>query len=78
MLDRPRRGNGEVRVGDGEAEGTVGRRWEEGEKTGGRKVGMGEGNEGERRERENPWKRERGAAGEGFKPEAWRPGPVKR
>lgn len=76
MLDKPRRGNLELGVGDGEAEGTVGRRWEDGQRTGsGEEVDMGR-SEGEKKE--NPWARQRGSAGEGWQPEAWRPGHVKR
>ena len=90
VLDKPRRGNLEVRVGDGEVEGTVGRRWEE-EHRGGPVEGMDkERSEGKEREREgergeqvkkgkeNPWARQRGSAGEGWQPEAWTPGSVKR
>ena len=85
MLDAPRRGNLELGVGDGEMKGTIGRRWEEGQKTrGGEKVEK-ERSEGESRERaeqvkkekENPWARQRGSPGEGWQPETWRPGPVK-
>ena len=85
VLDRPRRGNSELGVGDGEVEGTVGRRWEEGKRTGSGETVEKERSEGEMRERgerlrkekENPWARQRGSAGEGWQPEAWRPGPVK-
>lgn len=76
----------ELGVGDGEMEGTVGRRWEGGqttvagetkkkEKSDGEKKERGEG---ERKARENPWKKERGNPGEGFQPEAWTPGPRRR
>lgn len=86
VLDKPRRGNLELGVGDGEVEGTVGRRWEEGQRTGEGERVEKESSEGENRERseqvkkekENPWARQRGSAGEGWQPEAWRPGPVKR
>lgn len=86
MLDKPRRGNLELGVGDGEVEGTVGRRWEEGQKTGQGETVRKERSEGEQRERgeqvrkgkENPWARQRGSAGEGWQPEAWSPGHVKR
>ncbi|KAI9881589.1 MAG: hypothetical protein M1830_000153 [Pleopsidium flavum] len=33
---------------------------------------------GEKVRKENPWKRQRGGAGEEWQPEAWTPGPVKR
>ncbi|KAK4691959.1 NADH dehydrogenase [ubiquinone] 1 alpha subcomplex assembly factor 2, partial [Lecanoromycetidae sp. Uapishka_2] len=77
VLDAPRRGNMELGVGDGEAEGTVGKKWVEGEKT-----GPGEKKEkprsgGEKRERQNPWQRDRGIPGEGWQPETWTPGPAK-
>ena len=86
VLDKPRRGNLELGVGDGEVEGTVGRRWEEGQKTGQGETVRKERSEGEQRERgeqvrkgkENPWARQRGSAGEGWQPEAWSPGHVKR
>lgn len=84
MLDKPRRGNLELGVGDGEVEGTVGKRWEEGQKMGEGEVVEKKRSEGEKRERgeqvkekekekENPWARQRG-----WQPEAWRPGPVER
>ena len=82
VLDRPRRGNLELGVGDGEVEGTVGRRWEEGRRRGSGEAVEKEGSEGEGREsggqvkrKDNPWARQRGSAGEGWQPEAWRPGP---
>lgn len=86
MLDKPRRGNLELGVGDGEAEGTMGRRWEEGQRTGSvemveqKRIEGEKGERGEqmRKEKENPWVRQRGSAGEGWQPEPWRPGPVKR
>lgn len=64
----------------------MGRRWEEGQRTGEGERVEKESSEGENRERseqvkkekENPWARQRGSAGEGWQPEAWRPGPVKR
>lgn len=76
----------ELGVGDGEAEGTVGRRWEEGQRREGGEGGGKELNEGEKRERGervkkeegNPWARQKGRAGEGWQPEAWTPGPVNR
>ena len=82
VMDKPRRGNLELGVGDGEVEGTVGRRWEEGQKTGRGELKEKERSEGEMRERDkqrvNPWKRGRGAPGEEFQPESWTPGPVRR
>lgn len=86
MLDKPRRGNLDLGVGDGEAEGMMGRRWEEGQRTGSVEMVEQERVEGEkgergeqmRKEKENPWARQRGSAGEGWQPEPWRPGPVKR
>lgn len=85
VLDKPRRGNLELGVGDGEVEGTVGKRWEEGQRTGEGEMVEKERSEGEKRERgeqvkekENPWIRQRGSPGEGWQPEAWRPGPGKK
>lgn len=86
VLAKPRRGNLELGVGDGEVEGTVGRRWEEGQRREGEErveKGMSEGEKRERGERvkkeeQNPWARQRGSAGEGWQPEAWTPGPVNR
>ncbi len=78
VLDAPRRGNLELGVGDGEAEGTVGKMWEEGPKTGPGEKMEKPRSEGEKRERQNPWQRDRGIAGEGWQPEAWTPGSVKR
>lgn len=84
VLDKPKRRNLELGVGDGEVEGTVGRRWEEGQRTGSGETAEKEMSGGEKRERgeqvkekENPWARQR-SAGEGWQPEAWTPGPVKR
>lgn len=86
MLDKPRRGNFELGVGDGEAEGAVGKRWEEGQRTESGQRVKKERSEGEKRERgqqirkekENPWARQKGSAGEDWQPEAWTPGPVKK
>ena len=88
VLDKPRRGSLKVGVGDGEVEGTVGRRGEEGQRGGAGEGVEKERSEGEERERErgeqvkkgkeNPWARQRGSAGEGWQPEAWTPGSVKR
>ena len=77
VLDKPRRGNMELGVGDGEAEGTVGRR-EPGTET---KEGEKRDKEmslGEKKEKKNPWRRERGSAGEEFQPESWTPGSMGR
>lgn len=68
----------ELGVGDGEAEGTVGKKWEKGAKTGSGKKIEKPTSEGEKRERQNPWQRDRGIAGEGWQPETWTPGPGKR
>ncbi|MCJ1450878.1 hypothetical protein MMC28_001212 [Mycoblastus sanguinarius] len=78
VLDKPKRGNLELGVGDGEMQGTVGKKWEEGQKTEAGEEKEKERSEGQKKERENPWKRDRGSAGEGFQPEAWTPGPVRR
>ncbi|KAG8529497.1 uncharacterized protein KY384_006134 [Bacidia gigantensis] len=63
VLDKPRRANQELGVGDGETEGTVGRRWEPGRETAKGEIVEKDRSEAERRERENPWKRDRGAPG---------------
>ncbi|KAL6721499.1 hypothetical protein ACLMJK_000603 [Lecanora helva] len=76
FIEKPRRGNLEVGIGDGEKEGTVGRRGEMGKVR-----GAGEEGEGEKREREREeWRKERvkGAPGQGWQPEAWTPGRVRR
>lgn len=79
VLDKPRRGNLELGVGDGEAEGTVGMKWEAGQKTGAGETKEKERSEGEKRERENPWaQRDRGVPGQAWQPETWMPGSVKR
>ena len=81
VLDKPRRGNLELGVGDGEKEGTVGRKWEEGQKTAAGETKEKERSEGEKRERErqNPWlQRDRGVPGQRWQPDAWTPGPVRR
>ena len=74
VLDKPRRGNQELGVGDGEKEGTVGRRWEEGKTTAaGEKVEKDQ-SEGEKKERKDPWQhRDRGVPGQTWQPEAWTP-----
>lgn len=85
VLDRPRRGNKEVGVGDGEGvAGVVGRKGEsvEGAEGGGQRLEKGvEGEdvrdswgEGEKGRGESPWGKGRArGAGEGFQPESWRP-----
>ena len=78
MLDAPRRGNMELAVGDGEAEGTVGKKWEPGQETREGETVEKKMSPGEQKEKENPWKRERGSAGEDFQPTTWTPGPVRR
>ena len=79
VLDAPRRGNMELGVGDGEAEGTVGRKWEPGQETQAGEQKEKEMSRGEKQEKENPWKRETGRAGEGFQPASWTPpGAAKR
>ena len=49
VLDKPRRGSLELGVGDGEAEGTVGNRWEEGQRTAAGETMEKERCEGEKR-----------------------------
>ena len=79
VLDKPRRGNQELGVGDGEKPGTVGKRWEEGQTTAAGETKEKEKSEGEKKERENPWKqKDRGVPGQTWQPEAWTPGPVRR
>ena len=68
----------ELGVGDGEAQGTVGRRWEPEVET-----KAGEKKEkpmalDEKKEKENPWKTQKGGPGEGYQPESWTPGPARR
>jgi NADH dehydrogenase [ubiquinone] 1 alpha subcomplex assembly factor 2 len=79
VLDKPRRGNQELGVGDGEAPGTVGKRGEPGPTRAVGETTVKERSEGEERERENPWKqKDRGVPGQTWQPEAWTPGPVRR
>ena len=78
VLDAPRRGNLELGVGDGEAEGTVGRRWEPDQQTKEGELKDKKMSLGEKREKENPWKRERGSPGEGYEPDSWTPSPSRR
>ena len=92
MLDKPRRGNSELGVGDGEKEGTVGRKWEAGNKTAAGEKVEKERSEGEDKERtvqmqrekvkekeKNPWaKRAEGVPGQSYEPEAWTPGSISK
>lgn len=71
VLDKPRRGNMELGVGDGEVEGTVGIRGE------GAKKGVAEELVQKEKRTENPWKVKQGNPGEGWQPEAWAPRPSK-
>ena len=83
-MDKPRRGNLELGVGDGEAEGTVGRKWEGGQRTGKGEAKEKERSEAEKRDRgsevekKNPWAREKRGPGEGYQPESWTPGSARR
>lgn len=78
VLDKPRRGNLELGVGDGEIRGTVGVKGETGE---GRGVSKMEREEEIRRkeredvekEKQKPWAVRKGRAGEDWKPESWTP-----
>lgn len=78
VLDRPRRGNQELAIGDGEVAGTVGSKGETGA---GRGVDSAEREEGVRRKdrsggekgKQNPWEVRKGRAGENWKPESWSP-----
>ncbi len=78
VLDKPRRGNLELGVGDGEMRGTIGVKGETGD---GRGVsGMERDEEVRQKEREgggkekqNPWAVRKGKAGEDWKPESWTP-----
>lgn len=65
VLDKPRRDNLELGVGDGEVDGTVGVRGE-----GAKKEAEEEMVENEKRT-ENPWKMKQGNPGERWQPEAW-------
>lgn len=76
-MDKPRQGNLELGVGDGEVVGTVGGGFEEGQKTGKGEVQVKERREKDK-QRENPWKRQRGPPGEDYQPESWAPGPGRR
>ncbi|KAL8823422.1 MAG: hypothetical protein Q9191_005873 [Dirinaria sp. TL-2023a] len=83
VLDRPRRGNQELGIGDGEMKGTVGVRGETAEGQG--VVKAEREKEVRRKEREgggklkeNPWAVRRGRAGEDYKPETWTPGRAER
>jgi NADH dehydrogenase [ubiquinone] 1 alpha subcomplex assembly factor 2 len=75
VLDKPRRGNFELGVGEGEVVGT------KEEVGGGKERGALEerGHEKDKlKGKENPWKVNRGRAGEEWQPEAWTPDPGKR
>lgn len=83
VLDKPRRGNQELAIGDGEMRGTVGQKGETGEGKGVTGAERQEAVEKKKREggekgKENPWKVRQGKAGEDWKPEAWSPGRVER
>lgn len=71
VLDKPRRVNLELGVGNGEVEGTVGVRGE------GANKGPAEEIVQKGKRIENPWKVKQGNPGEGWQPEAWTPGPSK-
>ena len=78
VLDKPRRGNRELGIGDGEIRGTVGIKGETAEGQGvsrperraevQRKDKIG-GEKG----KQNPWMVRKGRAGEDWKPESWTP-----
>ena len=83
VLDKPRRGNQELAIGDGEIRGTVGQKGETGEARGADGVETQEvvelkKREGREKGKEDPWKIRQGKAGEDWKPEAWSPGRVGR
>ncbi|KAL8793608.1 MAG: hypothetical protein Q9195_003760 [Heterodermia aff. obscurata] len=83
VLDKPRRGNQELAIGDGEMRGTVGQKGETGEGRGVDSVERQEAVESKQREgrekgKEDPWKIRQGKAGEDWKPEAWSPRRVGR
>lgn len=83
IMDKPRRGNQKLAIGDGEMRGTVGQKGETGEARGVDGVETQEAFEMEKREggekaKENPWKIRQGKAGEDWKPEAWSPGRARR
>ena len=74
MLDKPRRGNTELGVGDGESMGTIGRQGE---------TGVGEGTvpreEREKQGEQDVKKMAKGKnPGEGWQPESWSPGRMSR
>ena len=95
VMDRPRRANQELGIGDGEGEvGRVGSRGEAGRQLGpgetgdqvkdqGAEIGdpATEGKVSERqsddKKQDDPWRRKKGIAGEGYQPEAWTPGSVR-
>lgn len=65
VLDKPRRDNLELGVGDGDVEGTVGVRGK------GAKKGVEEEMVQNEKRTEKPWKMKQGNPGEGWQPEAW-------
>lgn len=71
VLDKPRRANLELGVGDGEVEGAAGVRRE------GAEIGLAEEMAQKEKRAENPWKVKQGNPGEGWQPEAWAPRPSK-
>lgn len=77
MLDKPRRGNLELGVGDGEIRGTVGIKGETGEGGGvsrmAREEEVRKEREGGEKEKQKPWAVRKGRAGEDWKPESWTP-----
>jgi len=78
VLDKPRRGNQELGIGDGEMRGTVGVNGETGEGGGVSRVERKEEvrrkeREGGKKEKQNPWAVRKGRAGEDWKPESWTP-----
>ena len=83
VLDKPRRDNQELAIGDGDIKGTVGQQGETAEGRGLDPVERQEAIETKRQEggakgKENPWTVRQGKAGEDWKPEAWSPGPINR
>lgn len=66
-------------MGDGEKQGTVGKRWEKGQTKPADETKEKERSGDEEGGRENPWKqKDRGVPGQTWQPEAWTPGPVRR
>jgi len=78
VLDKPRRGNLELGIGDGEMTGTVGVKGETGEGKGVSRMEKEEDvrrkeREGGEKGKQNPWGVRKGRAGEDWKPESWTP-----